>query len=188
MNALEVCPREPPDDHTFMSRPAFSAPSDPALVKRILVVDDDDAVREGLRDVLVAEGYAAVTAINGIQALAALRRQPCDLVLLDMNMPLLNGWGTIGELRRLQHQLPVMIITAQPDQAALARECEVDLMEKPLDLPRILRWIRSKLSAADDSDPAAPCGAQNQLVEAIRTPALPDPGPNVKAAAPPQAS
>lgn len=79
-----------------MSTPALPATTEPSRRKRILVVDDDDAVRIGLDDVLVTEGYEVATATNGIQALAILRRQPCDLALLDMNMPLLNGWGPSG--------------------------------------------------------------------------------------------
>jgi two-component system response regulator MprA len=124
--------------------------------KRILVVDDDDAVRLGLDDVLVTEGYEVITAINGIQALAALRRQPCDLALLDMNMPLLNGWGTIGELRRLNRWLPIVIITARPDQGTLARETGVELMEKPLDLPLLLRRIEELLNPPPDTTRALP--------------------------------
>jgi len=119
--------------------------------KRILVVDDDDAVRNGLADVLVMEGYEVVAASNGIQALAVLRRQPCDLALLDMNMPLLNGWGTIGELRRLNRWLPIVIITARPDQRTLATEAGVELMEKPLDLPLLLGRIRDSISLSRKS-------------------------------------
>lgn len=124
--------------------------------KRILVVDDDDAVRLALDGVLAMEGYEVVTASNGIQALAALRRQPCDLALLDMNMPLLNGWGTIGELRRLNRCLPMIIITAQPDQRTLARESGVELMEKPLDLPLLLRRIDALLHPTHDDSDASP--------------------------------
>ena len=124
--------------------------------KRILVVDDDDAVRLGLDDVLVAEGYEVITASNGIQALAVLRRQPCDLALLDMNMPLLNGWGTIGELRRLNRWLPIVIITARPDQGTLARESGVELMEKPLDLSLLLRRIGALLNPPHDTAGALP--------------------------------
>ena len=128
-----------------MKTPALPAPAEPARRKRILVVDDDDAVRIGLNDVLGTEGYEVVPASNGIQALAALRRQPCDLALLDINMPLLNGWGTIGELRRLDRWLPMIIITARPDQRTLARESGVELMEKPLDLPLLLGQIDALL-------------------------------------------
>ena len=123
---------------------------------RILLVDDDDAVRLALGNVLLAEGYEVVTACNGIQALATLRRQPCDLALLDLNMPLLNGWGTIGELRRLNRSLPIVIITARPDQETLARECGLELMEKPLDLPLLLRRITALLNLRYESTPAMP--------------------------------
>jgi DNA-binding response OmpR family regulator len=124
-----------------MNIPDSSATTEPSRCKRILVVDDDDAVRSGLGAALVTEGYEVANAVNGIQALATLRRQPCDLALIDVNMPLLNGWGTIGELRRLKHGLPVIIITARPDQRTLAREADIELMEKPLDLPTLLRRI-----------------------------------------------
>jgi DNA-binding response OmpR family regulator len=129
------------------------ATSEPSQRKRILIVDDDDAVRSGLSDLLATEGYEVITAINGIQALAALRRQPCDLALLDMNMPLLNGWGTIGELRRLDRWLPVIVITARPDQRTLASEAGVDLMEKPLDLPLLLHRIGALLNPALSAHP-----------------------------------
>ena len=126
----------------IMSTPTLQVTAETATKQRILVVDDDDAVRRGLRGVLVMEGYEVVTAINGFQATAAFRSQPCDLALIDMNMPLLNGWGAIGALRSLAPALPIVIITARPDQRTLAREVGVELMEKPLDLPLLLSRIR----------------------------------------------
>lgn len=113
---------------------------------RILVVDDDEAVRTGLRCVLIMEGYEVITAHNGFQALAAFRSQPCDLALIDMNMPLRNGWGAIASLRSLAPALPIVIITARPDQRTVAREAGVELMEKPLDLPLLLRRVGELLS------------------------------------------
>jgi DNA-binding response OmpR family regulator len=71
-------------------------------------------------------------------------------------MPLLNGWGTIGELRRLNRWLPLIIITARPDQRTLARETGVELMEKPLDLPLLLQRIGALLNPPHDTSPAAP--------------------------------
>ncbi len=139
-----------------MNTLALPATTEPSGRKRILVVDDDDAVRIGLDNVLATEGYEVVTASNGIQALAVLRRQPCDLALLDMNMPLLNGWGTIGELRRLDRWLPMIIITARPDQGTLARESGVELMEKPLNLPLLLRRIDALLHPPHDDSGASP--------------------------------
>lgn len=116
--------------------------------KRILVVDDDEAVRRGLRGVLVMEGFQVVTAINGFQASAAFREEPCDLALIDMNMPLQNGWGTIASLRSLAPTLPIVIITARLDQRTLAREASVELMEKPLNLPALLARMRELMGYA----------------------------------------
>lgn len=139
-----------------MNNPAASPTPPSSQRQKILVVDDDNAVRTGLEAVLVAEGYEVVTASNGVQALAILRRERCDLALLDMNMPLLNGWGTIGELWRLQRGLPFIIITARPDLGTVAREAGVELMEKPLDLPRLFQRIGELLQPLPDSVSAAP--------------------------------
>ena len=124
--------------------------------KTILVVDDDDAVRKGLRGVLVSEGYLVVVARHGYEAVRVFRRQPCDLALLDMNMPLRNGWGTIADLRALKSQLPAIIITARPDQRSIAREAGLELMEKPLDLPLLLQRIGALLSKSKDGDSMGP--------------------------------
>ena len=119
-----------------------------AAKKRILVVDDDEAVRRGLRGVLIMEGFAVVTATNGFQAATAFRAEPCDLALIDMNMPLRNGWGTIASLRSLAPALPIVIITARPDQGTLAREAAVELMVKPLNLPALLARMRELIDHA----------------------------------------
>ena len=112
-----------------------------ATKRKILVVDDDEEIRSGLRCVLITEGFQADTASDGLAAIAACREHPFDLALIDMNMPKQNGWGTIASLRGLDPTLPIIIITARPDQQTVAREAGVDLMEKPLDLPVLLRRI-----------------------------------------------
>ncbi len=134
--------------------PAGLSNDDPR--KTILVVDDDDAVRKGLRGVLVSEGYLVVVARHGHEAVRVFRRQPCDLALLDMNMPLRNGWGTIADLRALKSQLPAIIITARPDQRNIAREAGLELMEKPLDLPLLLQRIGALLSKSKEGDSTSP--------------------------------
>ena len=125
----------------------------PASLRRktILVVDDDAAVRKGLRGVLVSEGYDVIAARHGREAVQLFRVHPCDLALLDMNMPLRNGWGTIADLRALKSRLPAIIITARPDQRNIAREAGLELMEKPLDLPLLLNRISALLNTPQDS-------------------------------------
>jgi DNA-binding response OmpR family regulator len=103
-----------------------------------------------LRRVLVSAGYNVVAARHGREAVQFFRVHPCDLALLDMNMPVRNGWGTIADLRGLNSQLPAIIITGRPDQGNVAREAGVGLMEKPLDLPLLLQRIGALLSAPPD--------------------------------------
>jgi DNA-binding response OmpR family regulator len=114
--------------------------------KTILVVDDDDAVRRGLRRVLVKEGYQVVDARDGREAVQIFQDHPCDLALLDLNMPVLNGWGAIAGLRSLNGRLPAIIITARFDQRRVAREAGVELMEKPVVLPVLLQRIEALLN------------------------------------------
>jgi len=116
--------------------------------KRILVVDDDSAIRRGLRRILVKEGYDVCDARDGEEAIQMFREHPCDLALLDINMPALNGWGTIAGLRSLDGALPAIFLTARADHRNLAREAGLELMEKPIDLRLLLSQIHAVLSKA----------------------------------------
>jgi CheY-like chemotaxis protein len=66
----------------------------------ILIIDDDDSLRDSLRRILHKEGYTIMQASDGGRGLKQLERQPVDLILLDMFMPDKDGLETIGELRR----------------------------------------------------------------------------------------
>lgn len=114
---------------------------------KLLLVDDDPGVRRMLQRVLEEEDYAVVAAPNGLEALESARTRAPDLVLLDLNLPMQNGWDTLGQLAAQDPLLPVIIITARPNQLfpALASGAGA-LMEKPLDLPRLLRTIRDLLA------------------------------------------
>jgi DNA-binding response OmpR family regulator len=128
-----------------MRNPTSGELSERELPKTILVVDDDHAIRRGLRRVLMREGYQVIDAQNGHEAVRVFQEHPCHLALLDMNMPLLNGWGTIAKLRLLQSGLPAIFVTARPDQQNIAHEAGIDLMEKPINLALLLSRIGSLL-------------------------------------------
>jgi two-component system, OmpR family, response regulator MprA len=88
---------------------------------RVLVVDDDPAIRKAVSLLLVDEGYAVQTAANGTEGLAAITAQPPALVLLDLNMPVMDGWALLGHLRDAQITVPIVIMTADqraPQEAA----------------------------------------------------------------------
>lgn len=113
--------------------------------KRVLVADDDAMVRAALVAVLESEGYLVDAAATGPQTLVRAARCPPDLVLLDLNMPDADGWSTFARLDRQTPLLPVIVITARPNQYVQAARLGVDaFMEKPLNIP-ILLWAIKRL-------------------------------------------
>lgn len=88
----------------------------------ILVVDDEPDIRATVQAMLEIEGYAVTQAANGADALAAIERDAPDIILLDMRMPVLDGWGFAAELRRRGHSIPVVVMTAARDAAHWAAE------------------------------------------------------------------
>jgi two-component system, sensor histidine kinase and response regulator len=111
--------------------------------KRVLIADDDTVVRTALAAVLESEGYDVDVAADGRQAVLHATAQPPDLVLLDLNMPNVDGWTAFTKLDHVCPLLPVIIITARPHQYQEAVRLGVDaFMEKPLDFPVLLRAIR----------------------------------------------
>jgi DNA-binding response OmpR family regulator len=113
---------------------------------KILLVDDDAAIRQMLGRLLADEGYAVLPAANGEEALALAAATKVDLLLLDLNLPVKNGWETFEQITCDNPVLPIIIITARPNQLfpALAAGAAA-LMEKPLDFPKLLQAIRTLL-------------------------------------------
>jgi CheY-like chemotaxis protein len=114
-----------------------------AAAKKILLVDDDSAVRKILLRLLTEEGYRVLPAANGLEALEFAAVTRFDLVLLDLNMPRKNGWETFEQLTTDDPLLPVIVITARPNQLFPALASGVGaLLEKPLDFTRLLETIQ----------------------------------------------
>src|SRR5256884_8340920 len=114
--------------------------------KRILLVDDDPTVRDSLNDVLLSRGYSVIPAENGQQALDLANESSVDLVLLDLNMPVKNGWDTYEQLTREHPLIPVIIATARPNQLFTAIHPGAGaLLEEPMDIPTVLRTIEKLL-------------------------------------------
>jgi DNA-binding response OmpR family regulator len=113
----------------------------------ILLVDDDPGVRRMLLRVLEEEGYAVTPAADGLEAVESAADRAPELVLLDLNLPFQNGWETFRRLVAGNPSLPIIIITARPNQlfSSLAAGAAA-LMEKPLDLPKLLRTIGELLA------------------------------------------
>ena len=116
------------------------------MKSKILLADDDEEVLAALNGVLEAEGYEVILAKNGREAIEHFHRGHVDIALLDLNMPVKGGWETFERLTTSHPLLPVIVITARPDQYPLAMAAGVGaFMEKPLDLPLLLQGIEELL-------------------------------------------
>jgi len=130
-----------------------AAPSKSAqpVKEKILLVDDEPAIRQMLTRLLAGEGYHVLPAINGTEALEFANHEDFDLVLLDLNMPGLDGWDTFEKLTSNNPLLPIIVITARPNQRFTALAAGIGaLMEKPLDLQKLFLTIRNLLDEPED--------------------------------------
>lgn len=115
---------------------------------RILVVDDDPSVRELLRVQLEMEGEQVSTAVDGQAALDALAQDRPDVVVLDVMMPVLNGWEVLERLRADERfrRLPVLLLTARdlPQDRQRGRDLGASaVLSKPHDLQVLLDMVHA---------------------------------------------
>jgi len=117
----------------------------------VLVVDDEESFRETTRIFLESECRRVLTAANGEEALELIRREPVDLVLLDLVMPGMGGVAVLRELHRMDPELPVVVVTAYPDSELMAealRYPPVTLLPKPVERKDLIRTVRRQLRGA----------------------------------------
>lgn len=111
--------------------------------KDVLVVDDDPDMTDALLLVLDAAGYATRSAGNGRQALEAVAQEKPALILLDMLMPVMNGWQFARELHaKYGHAVPIVVVSAAEHVRARSREIDAeDALSKPFDMRDLLRVV-----------------------------------------------
>jgi len=121
------------------------------MQSRLLVVDDDPDVRDSLRRALGYAGYAVATAANGADALASVSRSPVDLIILDVLMPMLDGFDTCRALRERGNATPVIVLTARDavdDRVAGLEAGADDYLVKPFALRELLARVNALLRRA----------------------------------------
>jgi CheY-like chemotaxis protein len=101
-----------------------------------LIVDDDIDFREALAEVLTAEGYRAVEAVNGYDAITVLNALKPDVILIDLMMPVMNGWSLFAaiEARQELQNVPVVFLSAVSHMAPGGGSL---VLKKPLNLPEL---------------------------------------------------
>ena len=117
----------------------------------ILVVDDDPGIVGFLELALIDEGYAVRAAANGREALEQIGDFRPSLILLDMNMPVMDGWEFYRRLRSrgpAEGSIPIVVMTAARDAAVRSRDVGAQgFLGKPFDLDHLFRVIASLLNA-----------------------------------------
>ena len=114
------------------------------------MVDDDPDVVDALAETLAGEGYEVDTASNGLRALTSLGRGRFDLVILDLMMPVMNGWEFLE--RKLADErlkdIPVLLATASDSAPAGKAAHVIGVLKKPLDVGRLLGSVAKACAAA----------------------------------------
>ena len=132
---------------------------------RVLIAEDNAVNRELLRELLEARGYAALEACDGQEALQMIAQTQPDIVLLDIGMPVLDGFGVIREIRENPRwaTLPVLAVTAyamQGDREKIMKSGFNGYLSKPVDARSLAEELKRLLSKRDDRN--APPNQSNE--------------------------
>ena len=115
---------------------------------RILVAEDETSLNDLLQDALRMNGYETISAKHGLEALRLIREQKPDLVILDINMPQLDGFGVIEKLRNENNNVPIIVLTArdQKDDKTIGFGLGADdFVTKPFGLEELLMRVAAVL-------------------------------------------
>jgi len=124
------------------------------VAKRVLIVDDDRDTREILVRLLTSQGYESLAVASGEEALAAMRAEPIDVVLLDVMMPGMDGLQVCEKLRADEslRAIPVILLTAKDDLATRAKGMALGVGEyltKPINKKELFTRLRSQLHSRE---------------------------------------
>ncbi len=126
-----------------------------SLQNSVLVVDDEPALRKALRTSLIASGFAVEEARDGEEALVTARRHPFDLVLLDINMPGINGIDACRRMRGISPRAGIVMVTVRDSEDDKVRALEAgadDYVTKPFKLRELTARLRAVLRRTRGAD------------------------------------
>ena len=130
----------------------------------VLIIEDDPAIRSALKSVLTERGDVVTVAGTGMEGMTILMREQPDIVLLDLGLPDIDGFGVLGMLRAVS-EVPVIVITAQDDDRSTIRALDAgadDYVTKPFGADQVAARMRAVLRRArrdpDEEDPALVIG------------------------------
>lgn len=115
------------------------------MAKKILIVEDEANIRELLRLYLEREGYAVIEAANGVEGIKMWKSEKPDMLLLDVMMPVMDGWAVCKEIRA-ESDVPIIMLTAKGETADRVSGLEMgadDYIVKPLEMPEVIARVRA---------------------------------------------
>ena len=125
------------------------------MPKKILIVEDEANIRELLRLYLEREGYTWLEAENGVEGIKKWKSDKPDMLLLDVMMPVMDGWAVCREIRA-ESDVPIIMLTAKGETADRVSGLEMgadDYIVKPLEMPEVIARVRAvfRRMAPDDA-------------------------------------
>jgi two-component system OmpR family response regulator len=115
---------------------------------RVLVIDDEENIRNLLSETLRLASFHPATAASGLEGISLIRKQSFDLVLLDINMPIIDGFKVLEKIRELKPNLPVIMLSARSEKTDVIsglREGADDYIAKPFSIEEVITRIEAVL-------------------------------------------
>jgi len=139
--------------------------------KTIMVVDDEQSHRQLIADLLSPAGFSVKQAHSAEEALAMINDVDVDLFILDINLPMMSGWGLLSELRRLNQHRPVIMLSADPYEADGVNQMKGQFsayLNKPIDFDRLITQIERLLglSMQRENDATSQTNASDETIDA----------------------
>lgn len=141
--------------------------------RKVLIVEDDAAIREALQEAIESDGHATVLAPDGLQAVRKFSEgAPFDLVLLDLMLPGLNGYDVCRRIREADRRVPVIMLTAKGEEIDKVLGLELgadDYVTKPFGVRELLARVHSAFRRLDHMARPAPAGAASGAAASTST-------------------
>lgn len=130
------------------------------MKKKILIIDDDASVRKSLGKVLEEEGYQIMLAANGRDAIEQFESGSVDLLLLDIGLPIQNGWDSFERITGQALVCPIIMVVGKANPCDMAVAAGLGaLMEKPLDVSQLLQLMEALLAESPEARLQRLCGS-----------------------------